>query len=67
MDKAFVKYLYERGGNPRGVTDLVDSVFMEKKGRCSRPREIPMYHIAVPCSEGIREHYASKDKEDSGV
>ena len=36
----------KEGGDPRGVKDLVDDVCIEKRGRCSRPQEIPMYHVA---------------------
>ena len=41
----------KEGGGPRGMTDLVDDVCMEKRGRCWRPQEIPMYHVAESCSE----------------
>ena len=57
----------KEGGGHRGVTDLVDDVCMEKRGRCWRPQEIPMYHVAESCSECFRDNYGWKDKEDRGV
>ena len=67
MDKAIVKYLHERGEDPTGVADGVDSPCIEKKGRCSRPWKIPRHHVAESCSEGVREDSGWKVKEDSGV
>ena len=67
MDKAIVKYLHERGKDPRGVADGVGSPCMEKEGRYSRPWKIPRYHVAELCPEGVRKESGWKDKEDSGV
>ena len=52
-DEAIVKYLHERGVDPRGVADEVDCPCEEKKGRCSRPWKIPRYHVAESCSESV--------------
>ena len=67
MDEAIVKYLHERGEDPRGVADGVDTPCMEKKGRSSEPWKILRRHIAESCSEGVRDDSGWKDKEDSGV
>ena len=64
VDKLIVKYLHERGEDPRGVADEVDSPCMEKKGRCWK---IPKYHVAESHSEDVREDPGWNDKEDSGV
>ena len=47
------KYLHERGEDPRGVADGVDSSCMEKKGRCSQPLKILRHHIAGSCPKGF--------------
>ena len=39
MDKAIVKYLHERGEDPRGVADGVDNPCMEKKGDVHDPEK----------------------------
>ena len=49
------------------MADGVDSPCIKKKGRCSRPWEIPRFHVAEPCPEGVRKDSGWKDNGDSGV
>ena len=59
--------LHERGEDPGGVADGVDSPCIEKKRRCSRPWKIPRYQVAESVFESVKENSGWSDKEDSGV
>ena len=57
MGKAIVKYLHDRGEDPRGMADGVDSPCMETKGCSQTWKKKQRCHIAESRSEDVREDY----------